>query len=276
MCMNTKGMFILALIKRIKDDQISALASQMAYRLLLSFFPFLIFLLTIIAYTPLRSVDLLAFLQGIIPGEALTLVEHTVKEITEVRKGDLLSFSLLGTVWAASGGAKAVIRALNTAYDEEEKRSFLKVQLLSVVFTLGLVIALLATTILLVFGNLLGDYLSQFNKVSFAVMPMWNMFRYVVMAAFMIAAFTFIYQYTPSRRLKFREVLPGSLFSTAGWIIISIAFSFYVYNFANYSSLYGGIAAIFILMIWIYLSSIILLIGGEINATLAYENTRNN
>ncbi|SCN25729.1 ribonuclease BN/unknown domain fusion protein [Clostridium sp. N3C] len=274
--MNTKGMFILALIKRIKDDQISALASQMAYRLLLSFFPFLIFLLTIIAYTPLRSVDLLAFLQGIIPGEALTLVEHTVKEITEVRKGDLLSFSLLGTVWAASGGAKAVIRALNTAYDEEEKRSFLKVQLLSVVFTLGLVIALLATTILLVFGNLLGDYLSQFNKVSFAVMPMWNMFRYVVMAAFMIAAFTFIYQYTPSRRLKFREVLPGSLFSTAGWIIISIAFSFYVDNFANYSSLYGGIAAIFILMIWIYLSSIILLIGGEINATLAYENTRNN
>ena len=221
--MNTKGMFILALIKRIKDDQISALASQMAYRLLLSFFPFLIFLLTIIAYTPLRSVDLLAFLQGIIPGEALTLVEHTVKEITEVRKGDLLSFSLLGTVWAASGGAKAVIRALNTAYDEEEKRSFLKVQLLSVVFTLGLVIALSSNNFACIW-KFAWNYLSQFNKVSFAVMPMWNMFRYVVMGAFMIAAFTFIYQYTPSRRLKFREVLPGSLFSTAGWIIISIAF----------------------------------------------------
>ena len=105
-------------------------------------------------------------------------------------------------------------------------------------------------------------------------MPMWNMFRYIVMATFMIAAFTFIYQYTPNRRLKFRDVLPGSLFSTAGWIIISIGFSFYVDNFANYSNLYGGIAAIFILMMWIYLSSIILLIGGEINATLAYENER--
>lgn len=272
--MNSKGRFMLSLIKRFKDDQISALASQLAYRLLLSFFPFLIFLLTIIAYTPLKSIDLLAFLQGIIPAEALILVETTVKEVTEVRKGNLLSFSLIGTIWAASGGAKAVIRALNTAYDEEEKRSFLKVQLLSIVFTLGLVIALLATTILLVFGNLLGDYLNQFERFSFALMPMWNMFRYIVMASFMIAAFTFIYQYTPSRRLKFREVLPGSLFSTAGWIIISIAFSFYVDNFANYSSLYGGIAAIFILMMWIYLSSIILLIGGEINATLAYEQSR--
>ena len=269
--MSTKGRFILSLIKRIKDDQISALASQMAYRLLLSFFPFMIFLLSIIAYTPLKSVDLLVFLQGIIPVEALTLVETTVREVTEVRKGELLSFSLLGTIWAASGGTKAIMRALNTAYDEREKRSFIKVQLLSIVFTLGLVIALLATTVLLVFGNLLGNYLSQFPKFSTALMPVWNMFRYVIMGAVMIAAFTFIYQYTPSRRLKLREVLPGSLFSTAGWIIISIVFSFYVDNFANYSNLYGGIAAIFILMIWIYLSSIILLIGGEINATLAFE-----
>lgn len=274
--MNTKVRFMLSLIKRIKDDQISALASQLAYRLLLALFPFLIFLLTVIAYTPLRTVDLLAFLQGIIPGEALTLVETTVREVTEVRKGDLLSFSLIGTIWASSGGAKAIIRALNIAYDEQEKRSFIKVQLLSIVFTLGLVLALLATTILLVFGNILGEYLSQFHRFAFALMPMWNMFRYVVMAIFTIAAFTFIYQYTPSRRLKCKEVLPGSLFSTAGWIIISIGFSFYVDNFANYSSLYGGIAAIFILMMWIYLSSIILLIGGEINATLAYEQSRKN
>jgi membrane protein len=272
--MNSKALFVTSLIKRFRDDEIAAMSSQVAYSIILSFMPFLIFLLTIVGYTPLRSNDILSYLTGIMPKESLSLIEETISEVTDVKKGDLLSFSLIATLWSATGGIKAVVHCLNRAYDEREKRGFIKIQFLCVLFTLGLVLVLVLTMALLVFGNVLGDYLSCCYKFSDAVMLLWNVLRYVIIVLIMIMIFTFIYHYTPSRRLTRKEVIPGALFSTAGWIIISMAFSFYVDNFANYSRLYGGIAAIFILMVWIYLSSMILLIGGEINATLALDHKR--
>jgi membrane protein len=211
-----------------------------------------------------------------VPQESLSLIEKAVVEVTDVRQGNLLSFSLILTLWAATGGIKAVMHCLNKAYDEREKRGFIKIQLLSIFFTLGLVVVLISTITLLVFGNIIGDYLSCCYQFSEAVRWLWNIIRYIIMVVVMIIIFAVIYHYTPSRRLTFKEVIPGALFSTAGWIIISIGFSYYVDNFANYSRLYGGIAAIFILMAWIYLSSMILLIGGEINATLALDRRINN
>ena len=269
--MNDLTFFITSLLRRFKEDEIAAMSAQLSYRLLLSFMPFLIFLLTIVGFTPLKSSDVLGYLNGIIPRESLSLIEKTVVEVTDVRKGSLLSFSLIATLWAATGGIKAVMHCLNKAYDEREKRGFIKIELLSIFFTLGLVVLLISTITLLVFGNVIGDYISCCYKFSGAIRTLWNVLRYIIMVAVMILIFTVIYHYTPSRRLTLKEVIPGALFSTAGWIIISIGFSFYVDNFANYSRLYGGIAAIFILMMWIYLSSTILLVGGEINATLALD-----
>lgn len=270
--MNSKALFITSLIKRFKDDEVAAMSAQLAYSLLLAFLPFLIFLLTVVGFTTLKSSDVLSYLTGIMPRESLKLIEKTVVEVTDVKNGDLLSFSLIATLWAATGGIKAVIHCLNKAYDESEKRGFIKIQLLSVFFTVGIVVVLVSTMTLLVFGNVIGDYLSCCYKFSNAVKLLWDIMRYVILVLVMVFIFAVIYHYTPSRRLTIREIIPGALFSTGGWIIISIGFSFYVDNFANYSRLYGGIAAIFILMVWIYLSSMILLIGGEINATLALDH----
>ncbi|WP_243122223.1 YihY/virulence factor BrkB family protein [Clostridium thermarum] len=269
--MNKTIWFITALIKRIKEDEVPAMASQLAYSMILSFMPFLIFLLAIVGFTPLRSKDLLVYMEGIIPRESLSLIKDIIAEVTDVKKGDLLSFSLIATLWSATGGIKAVVRCLNKAYDEKEKRGFLRLQLLYILFTLGLVLVVILTMGLLVFGNVIGNYLSCCFEFSDVFVLLWNIFRYVIIVLVMAMIFTFIYHYTPSRRLIRKEVIPGALFSTAGWIIISMGFSFYVDNFANYSRVYGGIAAIFILMVWIYLSSLILLIGGEINATLALD-----
>ncbi|MFR5402705.1 MAG: YihY/virulence factor BrkB family protein, partial [Clostridium sp.] len=97
---------------------------------------------------------------------------------------------------------------------------------------------------------------------------LWNLLRYSIVIVVMIIIFAAIYRYTPSKRTDWSEAIPGAVFVTLGWITVSLAFSFYVNNFANYSRIYGSLATIFVLMTWLYISSIIIIIGGEINSVL--------
>ncbi|MDP4090145.1 MAG: YihY/virulence factor BrkB family protein [Bacillota bacterium] len=269
--MNSSIRFITVLARKYKADEVSIMSSMLAYSLLLSLMPFLIFLLTLVGFTSISSREVLEYLRGVIPKEALKLLEDAVVEVVDVKNGSLLSFSLVTAVWAATGGTKTVMRCLNRAYGQKESRGFIKVQLLSVIFTIGLVVALFITILLLVFGNVIGEYVVSRLSLPYDLKLNWDVIRYIVTVVVMVIIFVFIYRFLPSRRLKFREAIPGALFSTAGWITASIGFSFYVDNFGNYSMMYGGIAAVFILMAWIYLSSTILMLGGEINAALALD-----
>jgi len=102
-------------------------------------------------------------------------------------------------------------------------------------------------------------------------LALWDVFRYFIILCVMVLIFAALYRYTPSKRLSWREVFPGSVFATIGWVIVSVGFSFYVNNFGNYSRLYGSIGAVIILLTWLFLTSIIIILGGEVNATLAFD-----
>ncbi|AYF53424.1 YihY/virulence factor BrkB family protein [Clostridium botulinum C] len=259
---------IFQLFYNLKKDEIFALASQLSYSLLLSFFPFLIFLFTIASYSSIQSDRILFTLKNIIPESAYTLVYSIINEVLQSRNANLLSFSFIITIWIASNGFKAVIRALNKAYGEKEERSFIKLQFMAIITTIILTFLIIFSLFILVLGNLIGYKIMTFFSLPDNLFFIWNVFRYFLMLIFMILIFAVIYKLTPCRKLTFGEVLPGSIFATIGWIIVSIGFSFYVDNFANYSRLYGSIGAVIILMIWLFLTSIIILIGGEINALL--------
>jgi len=259
------------LIFRFQDDDILAMSSQLAYSLLMAFFPFLIFLLTIVGFSPIKSEDVLVGLKSILPKEAYVLIRKTVVEVVDTKNGHLLSLSLIFTVWSAANGLGAVIKGLNKAYDEEEKRSFIKVQIVAVLSTIALVFMIMAAFVFVVFGNVLGRYIAVSLKQLDGFWSMWNALRYVVTIINMILIFSVIYHFTPSRRLKWKEVLPGSIFTTIGWIVVSIGFAFYIDNFGNYSLVYGSLGAVVTLMTWLFISSIIILLGGELNATLAFQ-----
>lgn len=262
---------IRSLIFRYIDDEITAMGSQLAYSLLLSFFPFLILLMTLIGYSTVKSNDVIFALRSILPNEVIKLVENTVVEVVNTRRTGLLSFSMITTIWTASNGFNAVIRGLNRAYDEREKRPFWKVQLIALLCTIGLVFIIVLAFVLLVFGelgaNLLSKRFTSPKTVEFTI----DFARYSIGLTVMILVFTLIYRYTPSKRLKLKETFPGAVFTTLGWTLISIIFSYYVNNFGNYSKIYGSLGAVIALMSWLFISSIIILIGGEINATLAYR-----
>lgn len=256
---------------RFNDDDVLALASQLAYSLIFSFFPFLIFLMTLVGYSPISSGEVLIGLNKILPTNLLELIHNTVVEVVDGRNSKLLSLSLLLTVWSASSGFNAVIKGLNKAYDESEDRSIFKVQLISILCTFGLTFIIMLTMLLLVFGQVLWVYLSKRLGLSFMFNKVWNIVRYTVMFLTTIFIFAALYHYTPSRRLTWKEAMPGAAFSAAGLVGVSLGFAFYVNNFANYSRFYGSIGAVIMLLTWLFLLSIVIIMGGELNATLTFD-----
>lgn len=240
----------------------------MSYYLILAFFPFLIFLLILLSFTPITGDLALADLSRLIPRSSYEIIEDVVEQTLAAKRHTLLSFGFIFTLWSASSGVNAIIRGINKAYDEPETRPFWMITGISLLFTIGLVIIIILSLTLLVLGKLLG--LMFFNYLGFSSFftTSWGVFRYTLPLIVMLLVFAFFYRVAPNRKINFAEVLPGAIFSTLGWVAISWAFSFYVNNFANYSRTYGSLGGIIVLLLWLYISSIIILLGGEINAIL--------
>ena len=265
--------FIIYFIVKIRDDDIFALAAQLAYYLILSFFPFLIFLLTLIGLRNLDSMEVLGALRAMLPTSAFELIYSVIIEVIEKQNTGLLGASLLLVIWSASSAFRAVIKGINKAYGLNENRSFIKRVFIAIICTFALAFVILLTLVMLVFGGLIGDLLASYLPFPTVVYRVWNFLRYVLVVFMMILIFASIYRYTPSKMLRWREVIPGAIACTIGWLVVSLGFSFYINNFSNYSKIYGGLGAVIILITWLYLTSIILIIGGEINSLIVIRKT---
>lgn len=264
--------FIIYLIVKIKNDDIFALASQLAYYLILSFFPFLIFLMTIVGASALDSIEILDGLRTILPSTVFDLVASIIREVVDTKYKGLLGVSVILTIWSASSGFRAVIKGVNKAHDIKETRSFIKRSIIAIIFTFVLVMVIILTLAMLVFGDIIGSYLLTVLPFHKAIIFMWNIVRYGIVVFMMVGVFASIYRFTPAKKIKWKQVIPGAVVSTVGWIVVSLAFSYYVNNFSNYSRLYGSLGAVFILMTWIYITSMILIVGAEINSVLILRN----
>lgn len=263
------GRLVADLVSRFKRDEVPELGSQLAFNLVLSFFPFLIFLMTLIGHTALDGMKVLISLSRILPESVYQLTKNTVLEVVGTRNSKLMSFSLFITLWAASSGFNAVIKGLNNAYGIKESRSFVRVRVISMLCTIGLAFLIILVGLLLVFGNILWNAaagrLAFLNELSMV----WSMTRYAVSVSANIGIFALLYRYAPNKRPTWNEVFPGALFSTAGLMLVSAVFAYYVNNFANYSIIYGSLGAIIVLLVWLFLVSVIVIMGGEVNASLA-------
>jgi membrane protein len=261
-------------IYNLLNDYIFGYAAQMAFYLVLSIFPFLIVLLNLLSFSPAITGELpLEFLE-FLPNEVTNIIEGFVKDIATNSSQGLLSIAAIGGLWTASGGMMVTMRSINAAYGFKEKRSYFKRKLLSLLFTVALLILIVMVFITLVVGELLGNWIFAIicNEVLF--LNLWQYLRFIIPILYMIVIFALIYKYTPSttkeNRIKFKSTLFGSIFSTLGWIIASILFSFYVNNFANYAVTYGSLGGVIVFLMWLYIISMIIILGGEINATYLF------
>jgi membrane protein len=260
--------------KRFNQDEVAGLSAELAYFFLLSLFPFMIFLITLIGYLPIHQGNVVGFLSQYAPGEAMNLIENNLNMIIESHNGGLLSFGIIATIWSASNGLNAVIRAFNRAYDVKETRSFIVARLMSIILTVAMLIVIVIALLLPVFGKQIGVFIFSALGLSETFLLIWNAARWIISFFVLFLVFSCLYYFAPNKHLHWKEVFTGAFLATLGWILVSSAFSYYVGSFGNYSATYGSLGGIIVLMIWFYLTGMIILIGGEINAIINCKRER--
>ncbi|HDI0349629.1 TPA: YihY/virulence factor BrkB family protein [Listeria innocua] len=259
---------------RVGRNDVSGNAAQLAYYMLFSIFPMLLIAATLLAYLHIDKDSVFNMIKEFAPDQIMDFLEENLNTLLTQKNGGLLSIGIIATLWSASNGMNAVMKSLNKAYGVTNKRNYVVQRLLSMFFTLAMLATVGATLLLLVFGQQIGMFLINHLNFSEDFLSFWNNLRWTVTLVVIFVVFTFLYWVAPNRRSTLISVLPGALFSTIGWTIASVGFAYYVNNFGNYSATYGSIGVIIILMLWFYLTGIILMIGGELNATLAIRKKK--
>lgn len=255
---------------RMVEHDVTALAAQMTYFLVLAVFPFLMVLLNLAALTGLSNTSLLGNISDFMPGESGQMVLNVIGETVTASTTALFSVSMLAALWSSSNGINALIKGFNKAYDLRESRPFWKVRGLAILFTLGLIGIIIIVFVMLVMGKVIGEQIfDNFNAASvFSVL--WTLLRFIIPLGSMIVMFVLFYRFAPDTSISTRKSLIGAVFTTLIWISISQLFSTYINRFGNYAKVYGSIGGIIIFLIWLYLSSIIILTGNEIIVSIAY------
>ena len=263
--------FLQDMMYRIRTVDMVGMAAQLAFFFLLSFFPLVIFLVTLLPYLNLKQEQIFEFLEGITPPDVYMLVEDILREVLSNYNGGLLSVGILGTIWSASRGVNALTRTLNRAYDVETKSGF-KNRLWSLLFTIALVGAVLIALVLPVFGQQIGNLLfSYIGLEGTSVETFWTLILWSTPLLLIFSVLWIMYWVIPniSHRLKYIKVTPGAIIATLGWLILTYGFSFYIQNFGNFGMTYGSIGGVIILMLWLYFLGMVIIFGGLVNASIA-------
>ena len=257
---------------RLNEDDIVGLSAQCSYFLFLSLFPFFIFLFSLLSFTNIPQSQLMSLVFSFFPTDVANVIRTIIENVLSTRNATLLTVGALMTIWSSSSGINAVRKGLYKAYRKVDSRPIWQVIIVNLVSTIGLALMLFITIVFLVSGEVLGNQVFMFLNISSTFEIVWNLIRILVPVITMATVFTMLYVLIPYQKVKFIEVFPGVVFTMGAWLAISILFSYFVNNFTNYANIYGSISGIIILLIWLNLSCLFLLLGGEINAAVAYFN----
>ncbi|MGV2938702.1 YihY/virulence factor BrkB family protein [Mesobacillus sp. LC4] len=262
-----------SLMGELKKDRATGLAAQQAYYYMLALFPLLILLIAIVPYLNIDPQKAMNVVNSLLPSQSAELLRDNVVKLVSERNGGLLTFGIIGTIWSASNGMNAFIRAMNIAFDVEETRSFIKARLISIMLTFGLILAFVVALLLPVFGKVILDTVESIIQIPEPYDIVFNIVRWIIAIVVMSAVLAGLYRLAPNKHYPFKHVIPGAIFATIVWQLISLGFSFYVSNFGNYSATYGSIGGVIVLMLWLFLTGLALVLGGEINAIYHRDKT---
>lgn len=265
---------------RVKDeitkDRVLIVAAGVTFYAILSLFPLITAFVSVYGIFADRAAVAvhLATLQDVVPDELLTLITEQLERLLAVEAGTLTATSLLSLAiafWAANGGIKGLIEAMNVAYDQVETRSFIKLNLTAFSMTLG---AMVIVATLIATSALLPALVENFpgGPARDAALT-WG--RWPVMALMLMLVLAVLYRFGPDRRAaKWRWVTAGAVFAAAGVIVVSAGFAFYTARFATYGETYGSLGTVVAVMMWFWLASIVVIIGAEINAETEHQTAR--
>ena len=254
-------------------DNCLGMAAQLAYYFFFALFPTLLFLLALASYFPPYQLidDLFRTLGGYVPPEALTIITDQLTKISEGQQGGLLTLGVATALWSSSAATTAIIDTLNTAYGIQEGRPWWKVRLIAAGLTFGVAIFILCSLALVLVGpgllqRILGTSLGSTFEIA------WNVLRWPVVFALVSAGMAIIYYFAPDAQQDWVWITPGSIFATTLWVASSIGFKYYIASMGSYTESYGAIGGVMVLMLWFYISGLVILVGAEMNAEIEHSS----
>ncbi|MBN6774084.1 YihY/virulence factor BrkB family protein [Pseudomonas granadensis] len=275
---NMKGLplhrVMVRTVTEFVDDEMSTYASALAYQMLFSLFPFILFLIALIGFLHLPDFFSWLRLQSelVLPPQALEQVNPVIDQLQQ-SKGGLLSIGIVIALYTASAGVRLMMSAMNAAYDVVEGRPIWKRFPLSIVYTVGIAGMLLIAAALMVLGPQVMGWIAAQVGLEEVIVTIWTIARWPVIVVLMMIAVALIYYVMPDVKQEFRFITPGSVLAVVVWILASLGFAFYVKTFANYNAMYGSIGAIIVLLLYFYISAAVLLLGAEMNAVIEHMSS---
>lgn len=254
--------------REISALQIPMHAAYASYFIILSLFPALLLILSILSYTSLDVNNFLDFLQDFLPAALMSTARKLVYSVYRNSSGAVLGLSAVTALWSASRGIFGLLRGLNAIYDVSEQRGYFYTRLISLIYTFVFFLVLVVTLLLHVFGNTIIGMLAQVNRPVLIFLMNLIDLRFFLLLILQSLAFTAMFMALPNKRNSFWGSLPGGVLSSLGWLVYSDIFSIYVENFNRYSNIYGSVYAVALGMLWLYCCVSILFYGGALNRSL--------
>ncbi|MDY7231961.1 YihY/virulence factor BrkB family protein [Hyalangium rubrum] len=263
------------LVKEFQEDTVTDCAAQLSYYFLFSLFPLLFFLVTLVAYLPFAPGAVESMLDRItplVPGDALALVDEHLRSLVNQPRPKLLTVGLLVALWSASRGVDALRKALNLAYDVPESRPIWKTQGVAMLMTLvGTLLIPLSFTIFLL-GGKAGEWIAHRLQLVDAFHFVWSWARWPFTASLVMLMLALCYYVLPDVKQRFKYITPGSVIGTGLWLTCTWGFTQYVEHFGKYNVTYGSIGGVVVLLLWLYITGLIFILGGELNAILEHAS----
>ena len=256
------------------EDDALGLAAQMAYYFFLALFPAILCVIAIASFFPLQNFtdNMINSLGRFAPAEMLTLIRQQMIRLAEGNDGGVLSVGLLAALWSSSAALVAIIGAMNKAYDIEESRPWWKVRLLAIGLTIGLAIFVVLSFGLVVAGPQIADWLAAKYALGGLFIWTWKILQWPLAFGLVATGIGLIYYLAPDADQDFAWITPGSLIATVLWLVGSLAFRYYVVSFGSYESTYGAVAGVILLMLWFYLSALVIVVGAEVSAEIEHAS----
>ena len=266
------GKAVGSIIKDIMDDSVSAYSAQAAFFIIISAFPMIMLLLTMLRFLPYFSGGVPLIRISFLPDNVNPFVQTMLQEIIDNSSNMVISISAITALWSSSTGIYSIMLGLTAAYSVKETRGYIRMRSLAILYTFVFLVMIIAALGVLVFGNSI--YHALINYLPFAaehVTIISKGIRWLLGFGVLVLFFEISYIAVPDRRSTVLQELPGALVSAVGWTVFSYMYAYYIENFGNYANVYGSLTAVVLLMLWLYFCMFIMLVGAEIN--VAWNST---
>jgi membrane protein len=260
--------------REVLDDDVPGLAAQLSYYFFLALFPALLFLLALASFFPLRDVtdDVGRSLGPFVSPQVLALIQEQMQRLANNENGGLLTFGVAAALWSSSAALVSIVGALNRAYDIEEGRPWWKVRLVAIGLTLGVAAIVLVALSLVLGGPALAEKLGETTGWGAPFEWTWLVLQWPLVFALVTTGIGLIYYFGPDAEQDWAWITPGAVIAATLWLIGSLAFRYYVVNFGSYEATYGAITGVILLMLWFYLSGVVLIVGAEASAEIEHAS----